>query len=313
MTLERHRCKEATKGQTCFICMEGIKRRTGEGLVSGFCACRGGSSFAHVSCLAEQAKIVVEEAKANNLDDTRFPRWTTCDLCGQEYHGFVAHALGWASWKTYLGLPETAELRHKAMYHVAHGLYEVSRCEEALPVYETCLANSQRLWPAQAGTQYYQLSAMTSIANCYTRLGRRDEALALERLLYAQSKALYGIEARETLINALNLAKSLIHKDDVAEAKPLLRQNISRARRSIGDDDDVTLDLRDLYAKVLVGVFVNGPGGASAAEDLREGVTILEDIERRSRRVFGADHPQTLRYKKSLGLAREIFAFSATK
>ena len=77
-----------------------------------------------------------------------------------------------------------------------------------------------------------------------------------------------------------------------------------------GDDDDVTLDLRDLYTKVLVGVFVDGPGGASAAEDLREAVTILEDIERRSRRVFGADHPNTLNYEASLEVAHEMLALS---
>ena len=61
------KCAADTKGQTCFICMEGVKRRTGEGLVSAFCACRGGSSFAHVSCLAEQVKVLVEEYEERNL------------------------------------------------------------------------------------------------------------------------------------------------------------------------------------------------------------------------------------------------------
>ena len=42
-------CAGDTKGQTCYICTEAVHRRTKEGLVSGFCACRGGSSFAHVS------------------------------------------------------------------------------------------------------------------------------------------------------------------------------------------------------------------------------------------------------------------------
>ena len=31
------------------------------------CACRGTAGFAHVSCLAEQAKILVAEAMENNL------------------------------------------------------------------------------------------------------------------------------------------------------------------------------------------------------------------------------------------------------
>ena len=37
-----------------------------EGLVRG-CSCRGTAGFAHVSCLVEQAKILVAEAEENNL------------------------------------------------------------------------------------------------------------------------------------------------------------------------------------------------------------------------------------------------------
>jgi len=52
------KCAEDTKGQTCYICTEAVHWKTKEGLVRG-CACRGTSGFAHVSCLAEQAKIFV--------------------------------------------------------------------------------------------------------------------------------------------------------------------------------------------------------------------------------------------------------------
>ena len=31
------------------------------------CACRGTAGFAHVSCLAEQAKILLDEVEENNL------------------------------------------------------------------------------------------------------------------------------------------------------------------------------------------------------------------------------------------------------
>ena len=40
--------------------------------------------FAHVSCLAEQAKILVAEAEENNLDyerEARWRRWDNCSLC----------------------------------------------------------------------------------------------------------------------------------------------------------------------------------------------------------------------------------------
>ena len=55
-------CADDTKGQTCFICTQAIHWKTKEGLVRG-CSCRGTAGFAHVSCLAEQAKIWVEEAR----------------------------------------------------------------------------------------------------------------------------------------------------------------------------------------------------------------------------------------------------------
>ena len=80
------------------------------------CSCRGTSGFAHVSCLAEQAKILVAEAEEKNLalgassaDVDRFNvswgKWSHCALCEQEYYGVARSALGWACWKTYLTKP----------------------------------------------------------------------------------------------------------------------------------------------------------------------------------------------------------------
>jgi len=59
-------CVDDTKGQTCYICTEAIHWKTKEGLVR-MCACRGSAGFVHVSCLAEQAKILlaVRQARAN--------------------------------------------------------------------------------------------------------------------------------------------------------------------------------------------------------------------------------------------------------
>ena len=75
---ESWRTADDIKGQVCYICTEAVHRRTGEGLVRG-CACGDRDGFAsgimgiaHVSCLAEQAKILVAEADENNLDDDEF-------------------------------------------------------------------------------------------------------------------------------------------------------------------------------------------------------------------------------------------------
>ena len=90
------------------------------------CACRGTAGFAHVSCLAEQVKILFAEAEENNLGakaiHSRFQRWDKCSLCEQDYHGVVSCALGWACWKTYVGRPEMDVPRQAAMTALGDGL-----------------------------------------------------------------------------------------------------------------------------------------------------------------------------------------------
>ena len=114
-------CAEDTKGQTCYICTQALHWKTKEGLVRG-CACRGTAGFAHVSCLAEQAKILLAEAEENNKDTSpSWRRWHKCSLCEQDYHGVVACALSWACWKTYLGRPEAGRCQRMAMTQLGNG------------------------------------------------------------------------------------------------------------------------------------------------------------------------------------------------
>ena len=124
-------CAEDVKGQTCYICTQALHWETKEGLVRG-CSCHGTEGFAHLSCLAEQAKILMDEAEENNLGDkvklARFRRWYKCSLCEQSYHGVVACALGWACWKTYLGRPEGDLVRRMAMT-LGNGLADGPRLE----------------------------------------------------------------------------------------------------------------------------------------------------------------------------------------
>ena len=88
-----------------------------------------------MSCLAEQAKILVAEAQENNLGNKvvheRFARWDRCSLCEQKYHGVVACALGWACWKTYVGRPEGDWNRGAAMTLLGNGLLNANHNEDA--------------------------------------------------------------------------------------------------------------------------------------------------------------------------------------
>ena len=141
-------CADDVKGQTCYICTQALHWKTKEGLVRG-CSCRGTSGFAHVSCLVEQAKILFAEAEENNLGvkafNARFRRWNTCSLCGQQYHGVVRCALGWACWKTYLGRPETDWARREAMTQLGNGLSQARLHEDALSVREAELSMERHL------------------------------------------------------------------------------------------------------------------------------------------------------------------------
>ena len=56
-------CADDTKGQTCYICAGNSTHND----MLRMCACQETAGFVHVSCLAEQAKILFAEAEANNL------------------------------------------------------------------------------------------------------------------------------------------------------------------------------------------------------------------------------------------------------
>ena len=80
----------------CFICKSSIE---GKGIVRG-CACRGTMGLAHLSCLVRQGGVSVKEKEEDGTGEG-MQKWQRCFDCGQNFHGAVLLALGWASWKTY--------------------------------------------------------------------------------------------------------------------------------------------------------------------------------------------------------------------
>ena len=140
-------CADDTKGQTCYICTQALHWKTKEGLVRG-CSCRGTAGFAHVSCLAEQAKILREEAEERNLGiealNARFVQWYTCGLCEQEYHGVVKCALGWRAGRRTLVGRRRDWTRAAAMCLLGNGLDDARLHEDALVVREAELSLLRR-------------------------------------------------------------------------------------------------------------------------------------------------------------------------
>ena len=299
VTVAAEACTEDTKGQTCYICTQALHWKTKEGLVR-MCACRGTAGVAHVSCLAEQAKILLAEAEENNLGskvlNERWRRWAMCSLCEQRYYGVVACALGWACWKMYLGRPETDWSLTTAMGQLGNGLYRANQATEALSVQKALLSLHRRLGSPIGNF----LPLQSNMASTYTELGRLDEAISLRRDVYSERLRLYGEEHEDTLLAALNYADTLCKLRHFAEPKLLLNRTIPVALRVLGAEDTTTLKMRWAYARALY------MDPAVTLDDLQEAVTSLEELVRTARRVFGNTHPFTRDLERNLEGAREF-------
>jgi tetratricopeptide (TPR) repeat protein len=299
-------CADDTKGQTCYICTQALHWKTKEGLVR-MCACRGTAGFAHVSCLAEQAKILLAEAVENNLDNkvkqARWDRWSTCSLCEQRYHGVVYCALGWACWKTYVGRPETDTPRVLAMSLLGNCLREAGRSEEALSVQLAEISMERRLG---ADAEENILVLQASLAATYQSLGRRTDALRMREDVYSKALRLFGEEHAQTMREAMNYANSLCELQRFEEAKSLLRKTMPVAQRVLGESNVLTLKMRWTYAGAL------HDSSSATLDDFREVVTTLEDTASIARRVLGTKHPLVeanelnLRNARATTRAREL-------
>ena len=113
----------------------------------------------------------------------------------------------------------------------------------------------------------------------------------------------------ETLGAGSNYATSLILLDRFEEARSLLRKTVPVARRVLGEDHELTLMMRKIYAGALC------KGGRATFNDLREAVRTYEDTKRIARRVLGGAHPLTVDIENNLRCARaheELFRAHAT-
>ena len=297
LTVAAEVCAEDTKGQTCYICTQALHWKTKEGLVR-MCACRGTAGFAHVSCLAEQAKILVTEAEENNLGvetrNERFTRWFACSLCEQQYHGVVYCALGWACWKTYLGRPEDSAFRLTAMRQLGTGLHFAKDYAAAVSVKEAELSTLRRI----GGTEDDILITLANLAGTYDELGRSEDSLRILQDVYSRRLEVSGEEHVHTISAAINYALMLTDLERFAEAKSLLRKVIPVAQRVLGASHDHTLRMKWAYATALC------TDPAATRDDLREAVMTLEDSDRTGRRVLGGAHPVTMGIEVNLREAR---------
>ena len=302
------KCAADTKGQTCYICTEALHWKTKEGLVR-MCSCRGTAGFVHVSCLAEQAKILVAEGEENNMDtkvlSERWNRWQACRLCGQAHHDEVACALGWACWKTNLGRPEGSQLRSLAMMFLAYSLQGAGQDKDALNVFEATLSTELRLRDlSQFDIQVKILNLKSHIAVLKSNLGQKAEALAMQREIYAQESSLLGKGKQGNIQTALILSKQLLDNKCFAEARSLLRETIDISRTSLGPDAETTFRLCAMYSH---GIILSCYATRSAdARDLLDAEKTLGENAERARRVLGPKHSIVTQMLSDLALLRKL-------
>ena len=175
-------------------------------------------------------------------------KWQKCFDCGRLFHGAVCIALGWAAWKTYVGRPETDVVRCLALSALGNSL-RPSRPEEALPMLEANVALCRRYWPRNEETI---VGIHGDIASCLGNLGRRDEALNLQREVHARRMDINGVSHERTILSGIFLVCRMMNLKLYDEATSLVRdQLLPAARQSLGADDDLMLKLNYQRVKAL--------------------------------------------------------------
>ena len=279
-------------GQTCYICLEGFERRhdENEGVVRG-CACRGTSGFVHLSCLVRGAETAVQEAFDFNRDEEQkceqFGRWRRCQFCSMDYQGPVLGALGWAAWRAYSTLPEGDLRWFHSLALLAKGLASgLGDHAAALPVLEVELQANLN----HSRDMFYILNTQSAMAACYSSLGRRDEALRLRQVTYADYCTLYGISHESSINMALNVADSMIKANMCAEARSFLCDVLRRV-----DSPEETLAIR-LHWIIALTLFLSDD---PTPIDLQDARSIHDDLLNKAHLRFGPNHPLSFDILKS--------------
>ena len=195
-----------------------------------------------------------------------------------------------------VSLAENASCHGYNLAHQRTGFFVATKTlHEALSVREAEVAMLRRAGDPEEDI----LQAQNNLANTYEVLGRRNEALSMQREAYAAKLKLYGEEDIRTIGAAYNVANALLTIDRPEEGKALIRKLTPVARRVLGESHDLTLRIRTCYA---ISIYQDD---SATLDDLREAANTLEDSERIARRVLGGAHPLTKAIEQSLWETRK--------
>ena len=128
----------------------------------------------------------------------------------------------------------------------------------------------------------------------------------MRRDVYFGFLKLKGEEDDYTLKEANNYAHCLLSLRRFDQARPLLLKTLAVAQRALDNGYETTLRLSWHYARALY------ENTSATLDELREGVTTLEETTQTARRVFGGAHPLTESIELSLRDSRAALAARET-
>ena len=183
------------------------------------------------------------------------------------------------------------------MTELGLGLFEAEHYEDALSVQETDLATTRRI----GASEHNMLIVQQNIANSYQSLLRNDDALRMEKAIYASRVRLSGEFHEKTLISALNLSIALVRANKARESVTFSRPLLPKVRRELGAENEVCLRFAHAYVYAVMNC-------AASRDELIFAEKLHEDTVRRFRRVLGPAHPSTSKAEADLVFLRERLA-----
>jgi tetratricopeptide (TPR) repeat protein len=252
---------------TCFICLEphsgpGSSQR----LLHGGCACRGGSGFGHVACVAKAAQ------------ETNERMWTWCPTCKQKWTGQMALGLARAHVASLASLPEGDQWRLDATNMLTQTLEQMGEYAEALSLGVATLATARG---ALGNEDQVTLTAMGILAGVHRMMGNPALALPLQTEALAVRRRIFGVDDANTMTAGSDLANTHLDMKNYDAALPLMTEDLERRRRLVGDDSASTL-----IAMHNLAVLHYSMGHRDQA------LPLYHDTLQRKRRVLGNGQPQ---------------------
>lgn len=271
-------------GRACFVCLD-----SDGGAVALGCACRGESAYAHVGCMVSAATHGCDKAK-----------WSTCGTCTEDFTGEMQMGLAFAHYKHSVeqGLfdvdPETgaSRLNLSEVISAVRDMGHASARQGQFPRAERLARWTHSVFARHVGAESADaLQAMGNVA-----------AVVLAQGMYAQADAIYAdllptmrrvLCADHPFTLCVEISVVQWHVAQRLGCEGLARAVVAKCARHYGAEHPRTLSSMSALGEALM---VAGKGAESEAAHT--------EVAETSRRVLGANHPDTMYARMNIAWAK---------